>query len=282
MLKPTQGLLVRDWKQDVVNLVQFPRTKSVVSPSPFALKLETWLRMNKLSYHNVSNEFTKGSSKGQIPFVEVNGRQFADSNHIIDTLTSLFNLSIDKNLNTRERAEARAITILIEESLLRCLQYDRSRNFAWIGSEKGFLPYFSGIKKVIYQKLLLKKIQAGIKRSVQIQGYGRHSEEEINEIAKKDLSALSTFLGDKRYLFGDRPSSVDAVLFGHLVQFTDTPLNSDKIKPFLEQSTPNLVEFIKRVKEEFWPDWDAICENLALNPTDIKPVTTTTTVVTTN
>ncbi|KAI1729662.1 outer mitochondrial membrane transport complex protein [Ditylenchus destructor] len=280
-MKSTPGLLVRDWKQDVVNLIQFPRTHTIVSPSPFALKLETWLRINKLSYNNVSNDFTKTSAKGQIPFVEVNGRQFADSNHIIDTLASLFNLSIDKNLNTKERAEARAITILIEESLFRCLQYDRGHGFEWVSTDKGFLPYFSGIKKILYQKIFAKKLISGIKRTVTVQGYGRHSEEEINEIAKKDLSALSTFLGDKRYLFGDRPSTVDATLFGHLVQFTDPPLHSDKIKPFMEQNTPNLVEFIKRMKADFWPDWDTICEHLVMNPTDAKHVTTTTTVITT-
>ena len=50
-MKPVHGLLVRDWKEEVVNLVQFPRTHTIVSPSPFALKLETWIRMNGIKYH---------------------------------------------------------------------------------------------------------------------------------------------------------------------------------------------------------------------------------------
>jgi hypothetical protein len=48
--KPTHGLLVRDWKQDVINLVQFPRCGCIVSTSPFAIKLETFIRFNKLNY----------------------------------------------------------------------------------------------------------------------------------------------------------------------------------------------------------------------------------------
>ena len=63
---------------------------------------------------------------------------------------------------------------------------------------------------------------------------------------------------------------VDATLFGTLIQFTDTPLSSDKIKPFIEQSTPNLISFLNRIKAEFWPDWNIIIEQLALNPGDIK------------
>lgn len=48
--KPTRHNLVRDWKQDVVYIVQFPRTRNVPSPSPFALKLETFVRFHKLNY----------------------------------------------------------------------------------------------------------------------------------------------------------------------------------------------------------------------------------------
>jgi len=250
--------------------VQFPRTKTIVQPSPFGLKLETWLRINKLNYHNVSNEMTKGSAKGQIPFIELNGRQFADSNVIIDHLIQAYNLGIDKNLTTRERAEARAIHVLIEESLFRCVQSDRGRNFGWIATDKGFLPYFTGVKKFLFEKILVKKLQGAIRNATIVQGIGRLSQEEVDEVAKKDLTALSTFLGEKRYLFGDRPSTIDATLFGHLCQITDTPLASDKIKPYMEQSTPNLVEFVKRVKAEYWPDWSALCQNLAMNASDIK------------
>jgi hypothetical protein len=50
MTKSENGLVVRDWKPDVVYMVQFPRTHIVPSPSPFSLKLETWLRMNGLKY----------------------------------------------------------------------------------------------------------------------------------------------------------------------------------------------------------------------------------------
>ncbi|CAK5047816.1 unnamed protein product [Meloidogyne enterolobii] len=117
--KPTKGLLVNDWKRDVIYLVQFPRTHLIPSPSPFALKLETWIRMNGLTYRNVSNELTKGSAKCQIPFIELNGKQYADTKEIIEHLKNYFKLSMDSNLNNVERAHSRAYTILIEESLFR-------------------------------------------------------------------------------------------------------------------------------------------------------------------
>lgn len=50
-MKQVHGLLVRDWKEDIVNLVQYPRCHTIVNPSPFSLKLETWLRMNGIKYY---------------------------------------------------------------------------------------------------------------------------------------------------------------------------------------------------------------------------------------
>ena len=67
---------------------------------------------------------------------------------------------------------------------------------------------------------------------------------------------------------------VDATLFGHLVQFLDTPLNSDKIRPYVEQNAPNLVEFCKRIKSEYWPDWNPIIQDLLLNKEEEKSETT--------
>ena len=46
-LRPTPPtvLLKKDWEKDVVYLCQFPLCPSVRSISPFALKLETWLKI---------------------------------------------------------------------------------------------------------------------------------------------------------------------------------------------------------------------------------------------
>jgi hypothetical protein len=163
MLKRQKDLVVRDWKQDVINLVQFERCGVIPSPSPFCLKLETWLRFTKLNYTNISNNFKIGSAKGQLPFIELNGRQIADSNMIIEELKKVFNLSIDRNLSSQERATERAYTVLIEESLFRTIMYNRSRNFQWLATDKGYIRHFTGIKKILAEKLLAKQLQSKVR-----------------------------------------------------------------------------------------------------------------------
>ncbi|KAI6225607.1 hypothetical protein M3Y95_00715100 [Aphelenchoides besseyi] len=261
-------LLVPGWKENVINLIQFPRCGCIPTISPYALKLETWFRFNKLNYTNVSNELVKGSSKGQIPFIEHNGRQIADSNFIIDHLKKTMELNIDRNLSTQERADERAYHVLIEDSLLRTMVYFRGQDFKWLATEDGLLRNFSGVKKFLFKNLIHGQIQNSLKKASMIQGVGRHSAQEVDQIAKKDLTALSTFLGSKPYFFGNKPTTLDATAFGLLTQLLYTPLNGSEIKKFMEQSTPNLVQFTERIKSEYWPDWQVLITNLVMNAND--------------
>ena len=73
-----------DFKKDIVYLVQFPISPTIRTISPFALKLETYLRLKKVPYEPVYS--FKFSKKGQIPYIELNGEQIADSNIIIQEL----------------------------------------------------------------------------------------------------------------------------------------------------------------------------------------------------
>jgi hypothetical protein len=62
------------------------------------------------------------SSKGQIPFIELNGREIADSNFIIAFLEESKDGSgnsrhTDQHLNAKEKADAQAYNALIEQSL---------------------------------------------------------------------------------------------------------------------------------------------------------------------
>ena len=60
-------------------------------------------------------------------------------------------------------------------------------------------------------------------------GYGRYSKEELMTIGRKDLDALNTLIGSKKYLFSDtNPCDADFSIFGVCAQFFHTdsgPLN---------------------------------------------------------
>ena len=88
-------------------------------------------------------------------------------------------------------------------------------------------------------------------------GIGRHSAQEINGIAERDLLAVSEILGQKKFLFGEKPCLADAALFAFIAAFTwecpESPLGL-----LTKAKAKNLDEHAKRMKELYYPDWDEI------------------------
>uniref|UniRef100_A0A0K0E319 Failed axon connections n=1 Tax=Strongyloides stercoralis TaxID=6248 RepID=A0A0K0E319_STRER len=266
---PSTRLVKRNWEEDIIYHVQFPRSGCIPQISPFALKLETWLRATKLNYQNISNNFTVFSNKGQIPFIELNGRQVADSNAIIEHLKEKFNCDIDRSLSEEQKAIGRAIRLLAEESVFRILIFNRYKHTEWFVGSEGFGDVLSGLKKKFFEKVGLKMFKRKLESKCQAHGIGRNKEHEVEDILKGDLKALSVLLAGKPYFFGDSFTTIDATVFGQLAQVYYTPiLNRQAIIKFMDEETPNLVEFIKRIKETYWSDWDELIKTKKQNLSD--------------
>ncbi|VDO58443.1 unnamed protein product, partial [Haemonchus placei] len=88
--RATVELRKHDWKSDTVYLYQFPRPKTIPNLSPYCLKVETFLKVNKIPY-----EVSMGRSRyGLLPFIELNGEHIADSEIIIDRLKDHFKVKV--------------------------------------------------------------------------------------------------------------------------------------------------------------------------------------------
>ncbi|PAV84605.1 hypothetical protein WR25_26282 [Diploscapter pachys] len=257
-------LLKPDWQENHVYLVQFPRIKMIPSPSPYCLKLETWLRIADIPYSNISNEFKHYSPKGQVPFIELNGRVFSDSNDIIDYLKKEAK-NPDQRLSPQDNAHAEAIHALIENSIHWIYMYSRNRDAKWFFGPTGFGPHARGLKGTLMKIFGKMQMSKKIKAKVMANGIGKNTPAEVMQFAKDQLRALSVLLGDKDYFFGDIPTTVDATAFGHLAQLVYTPQFDPEGKKYMEQCTPNLVSFVERIKGRFWPDWHNATENLSLD-----------------
>jgi glutathione S-transferase len=82
-------------------------------------------------------------------------------------------------------------------------------------------------------------------------GMGRHSREEIYALGCRDLTALADFLGDKPYLMGEQPCSLDAVAYGFLANLLWVPLES-ALKHHA-QTYPHLERYCQRMKSRYYP-----------------------------
>ncbi|XP_019864850.1 failed axon connections isoform X2 [Aethina tumida] len=264
-----------NYEKDIVYLYQFSRTPLLPSLSPYCLKVETWLRLAGIKYENVDHKMKYRSKKGQLPFIELNGEEVADSAIIIKELSQKFGHDLDAGLTTEQRNLAHATISMIENHLAWIVMWWRTKYPDQV--LKGY--------KVNLQHALGTRIPNGIlnfcfkfafgrkgSKKVKAQGIGVHSAEEVMEFGQQDLKVLSDMLADKPFFFGDEPTNLDVVVFAHLAQiyFIDKEV-SYALRDFMTESCPNLVGLVNRMKERSFSDWDDICTTLDLNSHLPKP-----------
>jgi len=258
-----------DFEKDKVYLFQFTRAKCIPSASPYCLKLETWLRMADVNYENIATMSGK-STKGQKPFVELNGKQIADSTFIIEELSKHFNKPLEGNMSEHERAQAHMAAIMFEQSVVWQMVYFRSLDM----ETALFGPEAMGDALTRTQKLGMPVFKMFMTHSVrgrlQAQGYGRNTTEENVKLTLDNLKAFSAHLGSKKYIGGDVLTRYDATVWAHMACLYFTPLKND-VKKFLneDEKHANLKAYLQRVKTELWPDWEAVTTELKIN-TDWK------------
>ncbi|GMT27259.1 hypothetical protein PFISCL1PPCAC_18556 [Pristionchus fissidentatus] len=253
---PATALLKRDWQKQHVYLITYPRCRALPNLSPWSLKLETWLRIADIPFTNISNEMKKFSAKGQVPFVELNGRQIADSNIIINALKEEFGKTDMEPTDPKEKAIACAFSALAEEHLTWAIFAMRGKTgFEFLTSENGFGRYLgTGLKRRITEFMMKGTIKKRTLDRANAQGMGRHSMDELNEMSKDTLKAICIFLGDKLYFGGDKPTTLDATMFGHLAGLVYMPTHEGILTKCMKETYPNLGQFVERVKEKTLPN----------------------------
>ncbi|KAK7067236.1 hypothetical protein SK128_002944 [Halocaridina rubra] len=235
--------------RDVVVLHTVKRARSTPAVSPFALKLETYLRMADIPYEV---DMTKPwGPKGKCPWITVNGEDIADSQLTIEALTKKFNKYMDSHLTLEEKSIARAMRVMMEEHFFCCLQ-------VWMFLDDGFVSFRRAFNfpfgPSLLFSILLPFFKYKINRAMHAVGMRRHTSEEVEEMGRKDIMALSLWLGDKNYFMGAQPSEVDCAIFGFLAQllwhFPHSPYGK-----FLHTECINLIAYCNRMRDKFWPDW---------------------------
>jgi glutathione S-transferase len=231
----------------MIKLYQFNPMWNLPNLSPYCLKLETYLRMAKVPFEIVPNADIRKAPKGKMPFIEHEGKQMGDSNLIIEYLKEKFGDPLDQHLSPAEKGVALAFARLMEENFYWVALYARwgiEGNFKKVSQAFfSFLPFpLRWIVPKVVRKNMLKQLYG--------HGMGRHSSTEIFEIGKKDLSAVSDFLGNKPFFLGNQPTTVDATLYGFLANILWVPIES-VLKEHAKR-LKNLEAYCQRMKEKFY------------------------------
>ncbi|KAI1712340.1 failed axon connection [Ditylenchus destructor] len=247
--RKTAVLNKKDWKKDVVYLYQFPKRTFVPNVSAFCLKVETFLIHHGIK-HEVIETMTLRSTEGKLPFVELNGRQIADSQLIILELTKYFKL--EESTDRGQKALNRILSRFVDHATSPAIYYDKiGRNaskFMSLFVEDD--PFY--IKTAIGTAVLYLSMWQGLNG----EGTGRHQPEEIREILHDDLDALDSLLGDNVWLLGgEKPTLADIYVFAHIAGSYNLPFELP-IHQLLEKKFPGLIAHHNRMAERYYPGFN--------------------------
>ena len=159
------------------------------NPSPFCIKLETYLKMTGLPHEVIREADTRKGPKKKIPFVEDDGELIGDSEFIIEHLRRKHGDSVDGGLDDAQRAQSYVLTRMLHDStywvLLHCRWVDPA-GWAAVSTE-----LFSSLPAPL-RPILPPIIRRSLAKSVRAHGLGRHSVDEIMGVGQADMQALAT------------------------------------------------------------------------------------------
>lgn len=234
-----------------ITLHKFGEAWGLSDPSPFCVKLESFLRLNDIAFQSIDFDpktTFKKSPKKKVPFVILeNGQLMGDSTLIIAHLSKERNIDMDKDLSKEQRTQSHAFRRMLDESFYFSALYSRWQDDIGWNAVKPFFFADSGMPKFL-QDLFAEHIRKGVLKTIYLQGTGRHSQEEIYAHGTQDLQALSDLLGANQWFFGaDKPGLLDLWAHAYVIEIIEPPIETVlKTNAF---QMDNLVSHARRFQE---------------------------------
>jgi glutathione S-transferase len=223
--------------------------------SPYVSYTDAYLRMAELPFQAeilYRGDLT-ATPKGKLPWIiDTDGTSVSDSQLIQYYLEEKYGDRLDGWLTKEQKATSTLLHRMLGECwywMVVQTRYRRDEDFAiydplWV-KFLAWLPEEQRRKPVEdFRDHLLTQFWH--------HGTGRNSEEEVEAICRRLTDAMSELLGSKPYLFGDRPSSLDANMYAALVHVAFTPFPS-AIGQYI-RSKPNLVAYMDRIFDRYYSE----------------------------
>lgn len=234
----------------MITLYQFHRVWNLPNASIFCMRVETYLRMTGIAHEVQFINNPQQAPKGKLPYIQLDGVLYPDSEFIIDELKTRYGNTLDQDLTEEQRAVALLIEHACCERLYWIVVYLRWQNeTGWAQVKPDFFCRLPTIPKLFVPEMIRKRMI----KALYYQGTGRHTLDEVIYLGRKTIDALVTLLGDKPYFLGDKPTSVDATTFSFIANLLMTPVN-DGLKEYALKIDA-LKSYCNRMWDAFYSDF---------------------------
>jgi len=227
---------------------------------PHSLAAMTYMQFAGVPYEkNECNDPTMSPSRS-LPFLIINGiNPITGHDNIIDRLENEVGYKIDSHMTEEQRADGVAYKSLVEDRLYLSQLYNW-----WIEPKNGEFTSIVYATALPFPASWVVPRQYKNNMQFLLRVKGLIEEEKAYSSADGCYKSLSSKLADKKYLFGNRPSTLDAIVFAYLATQYSPPYPAPKLRALIDKYQ-NLVNYCNNILHEFFG-----IEPPPLSPNQIK------------
>jgi hypothetical protein len=210
-------------------------------------RVEAYLRLKKQKYIKEKTQGLRENPRHKVPFANIFGVMIDDSHRILSKLQEILGDDTDNNLSAAQLAQGHMIRATLTGSLYWTLLYSS------FGTEEGRQSFRQMMAKEI-PWFIFPAVMAIVfwhqTNYLQSAGIAKLPRNEVIEIAKKDLRAIQTALGNQSFILGTKDATAydtDVYSFVNHV-FNDPHLATEQWVLDIKKELPELVHYVHRIR----------------------------------
>ncbi|HEY3891970.1 MAG TPA: glutathione S-transferase C-terminal domain-containing protein [Bradyrhizobium sp.] len=207
----------------MLTLYSYPTLFGVADNNGYGLKVFTFLRLSGVPFRHEHIFDASQAPRGQLPYIVDGDDTVGDSESILAHVAKKYRLAIDAALTPAQRTTNLLVTRMLDD-LYWVMSYSR-----W--KDERYWPAFRDALLREHPSLTehgLGKAQAFNAQRYHYQGIGRYDPDAAMARGLADLAAIADLVPQRGYLHGDKPTGIDAGIYGFIanIYFYDieTPL----------------------------------------------------------
>jgi glutathione S-transferase len=207
----------------MLTLYSYPELFGVADNNPFGLKVYAFLKLCGLAFRHEHILDSSKAPRGQLPYLVDGDTTIGDSDAIINHLISRNTLTIDRALTLDQRDTNLLVRRMLDD-LYWVMSYSR-----W--KDDRFWPLFRDAMLRTHPDVTAGSLETAREynfKRYHFQGIGRYEPNAAYARGVADLRVLANLLPTSGFLFGAKPNSIDAGIYGFTANIyfyeIDTPL----------------------------------------------------------
>jgi glutathione S-transferase len=238
--EPENGRYAQREVSPLITLYAYPELFGVADNNGYGLKVFAFLKLAGLPFAHHHLFDASAAPRQQLPYIVEDGETIGDSDAIIAHLIAKHHLTIDTGLTAAQQDQRHMVMRLLDD-LYWVMSYSRWKDDA-------FWPSFRDALRREHPSLTeesLLKAQNFNAQRYYYQGIGRYEPRAAYARGIADLQVLGNFVSKSDYVFGERPTSVDAGIYGFIANILFYPIDTP-LKAFVV-SHPDLVRHCRAI-----------------------------------